>query len=120
MKPFPPADTMAFLLEQELAAIILNPWDMQFVFSDNTIIVAEHDIRYVDAARRVSVHDMQMDDIGPVMLHGLIGQKIVSLDVQAFRLELVFESEASLTILSRPGQYESGHILRADGSITVF
>ena len=122
MKPFPPYDQLAFLIGAELSCVVLQPYSIDLNFVDGTVLVAEHGVEYVDERGKISAHDPQRRmGPDPVALHALIGDRVVEVDVEAFRLTLVFHSaRRRLTVLSQPGPYESGQIRRAGQRFIVF
>jgi hypothetical protein len=119
MKPFPPAEQLAFLVGQELSAVILNPYDIHLVLWNKTSICVEHHLQYRDAKGHVVEHEPYTSRT-PVTLHQLIGRKVVHLDASELSLGLVFDDGSVVTIKCRLGPYESGQIYKPDGDLIVF
>jgi hypothetical protein len=111
--PFPPREKLAFLIGLELSNVTLQPWSLDFRFTDGTLIVAEYRVEYVNGDK-VEVHDIE--NLGAISFHPLIRAQAVVLDIEVtdHHLSLLFDSKRRLTIVSVSGPYESGHIGHRD------
>ena len=113
MKPFPPAEQLQFLVGPALASISLGRFIISFHFDNLAWISAEHAIEYGDGGE-VESYDIQAG-MGPVRFHKLLLESVTRIDVQEWRLTLTFESGRTLSLISRPGPYESGQIASGKG-----
>ena len=111
MRPFPPASELSFLKGCELSNVTLQPYSADFAFVEGHLLVVEHGLEYIDCDGRKFVHDPQRR-LGPdpVYFHALIGERIGRIVVDVHRLSLAFPRGRMLTILSKDGPYESGHL----------
>jgi hypothetical protein len=118
MWPFPSKEKLAFFVGLELSNVTLQPYSLDFLFTDGTRIQAEYMVEYADG-EKITVHDIQAD-LGPINFHPLIREqaRVLDIDVTEHRLTLLFAGNRSITILSvSPGPYESGNIGHVDGLI---
>jgi hypothetical protein len=119
MRPFP--ENLTFLAGLELSQAVLNPYSVDFVFTDMaTRLVVEFRFEYVDIDGTVHAYDIQ-DEWAPVVFHPLIRaqDRITLVDVKEWRLSLTFASGRKLIVLSEEGPYESGQIHHGT-ALTVF
>lgn len=115
MHPFPPVEKLGFLVGAELSNVTLDPYAVRFSFVEGSMIVVEHGLEFVDVEGRVHAHDPQRR-LGPdpIYFHKLIEDRVAHIEVQEYRLSLVFESGQTLTVLSELGPYESGQIYHSE------
>jgi hypothetical protein len=114
MHPFPSKETLSFLVGLELSNVVLQPYSLDFQFTDGTWLMAEYRVEYANRDE-ITVHNIQ-DDLGPITFHPLIrGQeRVLAIDVSGDRLSLIFAGGRKMTVVSNFGPYESGHITRND------
>ena len=114
MHPFPPPDTLAFLVGNEIGQINLDPWGTQFRFSDGGHIAIEGAFEHVDATGQLHTHQASGEqDRGAVFFRDLLQQVIVGIEVERLLLSLTFTNGAALRIPTDEGPYECGQICRA-------
>lgn len=115
MKPFPPADQLAFLQGNELSSVNIGPYQIDIMFVEGSYLMVEHGLEYVDAEGRKHTHDPQhRSGPDPITLHNLIGDRISHIESGGLRLTLTFASGRKLIVLSNEGPYESGHLVHVD------
>jgi hypothetical protein len=114
MRSFPLRERLDFLVGLELANVILQPYSLDFQFTDGTFVRAEHAIEY-DDGDAVTIHNIQAQ-LGPITFHPLVRDQARVLDVEIsnLRLSLIFPGRRKITIISDVGPYESGHITYRD------
>lgn len=123
MHPFPPPDTLAFLVGKEIGQIALDPWGTQFRFSDSGCISIEGKFEHLDARGQSHSHqDSEEQDRGAVFFRDLLQQAVVGVAVEPLLLTLTFTNGSALRIYSDEGPYECGQISRSDdpADIMVF
>jgi hypothetical protein len=119
MHEFPPASELAHLVGSELAQVRLDPYGIQFVFHDESSIVAENAVEQIEPDGTIWHYKCVAAEAPPTMLHRLVGKTIAGIRSKGLRLNLDFNNGARLVVLSELGQYESGHIA-GRGRFTVF
>jgi hypothetical protein len=118
MWPFPSKEKLGFLIGLELSNVTVQPYSLDFLFTDGTRIQVEYMVEYAEG-EKITVHDIQAG-FGPINFHPLIREqaRIVGIDVTEHRLTLLFSGNRSITIMTdSPGPYESGNIAHVDGLI---
>jgi hypothetical protein len=122
MHPFPDAAELQFLMGKELGQIALDPWSLQFRFSDGGQISVEGCIDHIDETGTVHSHDCQQRTGDALYLHQLLQHPITAIGVEPLCLSLKFEGGALLKIYTDLGQYECGQIYpsKDKGIIIVF
>ena len=119
MHEFPPTSELAHLVGSELAQVRFDPYGIQFAFHDASSIVAENAVEQIEPDGTIWHYKCVAAEASPAMLHRLIGKKIAILRSEGLRLNLDFDNGATLIVLSKLGQYESGHIA-SQGRFIVF
>jgi hypothetical protein len=118
MKEFPDQETLGFLVGLRVANVVLQPYSIDIRFDDQTILVVEHLIEHVDENGNSQRMDIQ-EGFGTTALHKIVDKQVVSIVRVPFSLALHFDNEHTITVVSRPGPLESGHIWR-DQDLFVF
>jgi len=118
MRRFPPASDLQFLVGKELEQICLGLWQFQFRFDAGGISV-EGALEHVDSNGVVRRHNTDEDRLKPLLVHHLIGQKVIDCAVEPFCLTLTFERD-TLRVYSEDGPYEDGQIYDNAGVFVVF
>ena len=115
MREFPPVADLQFLVGKEIGQIALDPWSLQFRFSDEGRIAVQWTIDYVDLNGLVHRHQEDgPQDTSPVYFREIIMHRISALEVEPLSLTLTFDNGAKLQIYSYVGPYECGQIHRTD------
>ena len=111
MQAFPPASDLEFLVGREIGQICLNPWSVQFRFSEGGYIAVEGAFEHVDIKGEVHRHqDSYEQDRGQVALRELIQRRVTKIEVSAHCLALFMEEGGQLKIFSEDSPYEDGQI----------
>jgi hypothetical protein len=123
MHPFPPPDTLAFLVGKEIGQITFDPWSTQFRFSDAGCLSIEGKFEHQDATGQSrSYQDSEEQDRGTVFFRDLLQQTVVRVAVEPLLLTLTFTNGSVLRIFSDEAPYECGQIFRSNdpADIIVF
>ena len=120
MHPFPPTDDLQCLVGAEIGQIALDPWSIQFRFTNGGQITVEGAIEYVDETGTSHKHDCRARTGAALYLHQLIEHCISGVDPERFCLTLTFDNGALLRILSDDGPYECGQIHSVGKPLIVF
>jgi len=118
VKQFPDAEALRFLLGVGVSNITFQPFSIDILFDEGTILVVEHSLEYADETGRVQTLDIQKG-FGPTALHRIVGGVISAVSREPFLLTIDFSNGRRLKIKSVPGGLESGHI-SSQGEIWVF
>ncbi|WP_430398788.1 hypothetical protein [Ferrovibrio sp.] len=117
MKPFPPAANLNFLLGRRLSAVSQALYHVAFHFDDDVFIIVE----YVFDVRQGTVtylHDV-LAGLDTVRILPLLERQVQKVEVDQLALSLQFDDDLVLTIHTRFGPFESGHIGRK-GDLIIF
>lgn len=114
MHPFPPPDTLAFLVGKKVGQITLDPWGTQFRFSDRGHMGIEGPFEHVDATGQSRAHQASGEqDRDAVFFRDLLQQAIVGVEVERLLLTVTFNNGAALRISTDEGLHECGQICRS-------
>ncbi len=116
MYEFPPTSELNHFIGDTLMQVCLDPHSTQFRFERNRLL-SELALEQVQPDGAVWRYECTAHEGGPVMLHRLIGKKIVSVQSEKLRLSIVFDNGAVLHVMSDLGQYEAGNMTGRDGLI---
>jgi len=111
VKPFPPASELSFLIGSELSSVALASYQIELSFSEGHLLVVEHGLEYENASGERQIHDPQVGMAQErIAFHELIGERIIDMHVEPWRLLLKFAGNRTLVVLATPGPFESGHL----------
>jgi hypothetical protein len=122
MHPFPEASPplrSSSSLSAMTSKICLGLRQIQFNF-DKARIWVEGGLEHENKAGTVRRHNTDEDRLSPIFLHHLVGQKVRVIEVERFRLILVFDGGDTIRIFSDEGPYECGQTYYEDELVTVF
>lgn len=120
MHPFPPPDTLAYLVGKEIGQITLDPWGTQFRFSDGGHIGIEGRFEHLDATGYTRSHqDSDAQDRGAVFFRELLQQTVAQVAVEPLLLTLTFTNGSALRIFSDNEPFECGQIFRSNDPADV-
>jgi hypothetical protein len=112
----PPANELNFLVGLEIGQVSLDPWSLQFRFSDGGQITVEGPIEHIDPSGQSHWHQNSEDqDRGPVFFREILQRKIVQIGSEPDCLTLFLDDQAQLRIVAQTGPYESAQIYPPDG-----
>jgi hypothetical protein len=120
MHQFPPSADLQFLLGETLGQIALDPWSLQFRFTDGGQITVEGRIEHVDVGGSTHPHDCQKRTGEALYLHQLLQQSITAVDAEPICLSLTFANGAILRIFTELGGLECGQIIFREGGHGYF
>lgn len=107
----PPENELHFLVGLEIGQVRLDPWSLQFRFSDGGHIAVESPIEHIDPTGRSHWHQSgEEQDRGPVFFRELLQRKIVRISSEPDCLTLFLDGGAQLRIVAEIGPYESAQI----------
>ena len=121
MNRFPNRARLGFLIDAELSFIVLRAEQIEFRFVGGACLASQFRVEYVDGSGRRHAHEprLQMRP-DPIVFQQLIGERIADLELEPFKLTLVFRSGRELTILSNEGPDEAGQISHPATEAVVF
>ena len=120
MQPFPPLQNLERLRGDSLAQVWLDPFGIRLLFESKVQIYVEEVLEHRDQDGTVWTYDCQAEERRPVVLQRLLYKSVQQVRREDYRLTLLFEGGATLSILAREGQYESGHVQTPEGTFDVF
>jgi hypothetical protein len=120
MLPFPPADDLQCFVGDAVAQVSLDPNGVQFSFESMRRLVAELRIEQVEPNGTVWAYDCEAAAGPPLILHRLLGKRIVAVQREDLRLTFQIEDGSALIVVTELGPYESGHIEAPDSDLVVF
>ncbi|WP_257544359.1 hypothetical protein [Sphingopyxis sp. DBS4] len=114
MRSFPPAPDLHFLIGKQLGQVCLDPNSVQLHFWNGGGIHIDHDVDHVTKSGQSCRYDCAAHTGPPLLLHRLIARTIASIDVEPFRLALLFDDGQCLILHSEESAFECGHIWQSD------
>jgi hypothetical protein len=111
MHLFPREEELRFLIGLEVGQVCLDPWSIQFRFSEGVRMTVQEQFEHVDARGTRHVHQASDErDTGPVFLRELVQQRVTKLTVEPLLLTLHFSNGAAILVRTMEGPYECGQI----------
>jgi len=117
MYEFPSSEELSFLVGDTLIQICLDPYSTQFRFDQCQITVEQAVEQEIEG--KIWRYECIAAEGPAIMLHRLVGKKIMAIDAQPLRLSLTFDDGAILHVASEICPYESGQI-SGHGKFIVF
>lgn len=118
MTPFPPSESVAFLLEGDasISQVVFNATNMFFRLANGCQIDVELGLTYVSEAGVVFTYDTEWFGTETVHILPLIEKTIVAVETDDLEMVLTFENGAKLIVRSDIGPYEAGAVLGPNDS----
>ncbi len=118
MTPFPPGESVAFLLEGDasISQVVFNATNMFFRLANGCQIDVELGLTYVSEAGVVFTYDTEWFGTETVHILPLIEKTIVAVETDDLEMVLTFENGAKLIVRSDIGPYEAGAVLGPNDS----
>lgn len=118
MTPFPPSESVAFLLEGDasISQVVFNATNMFFRLANGCQIDVELGLTYVSEAGVVFTYDTEWFGTETVHILPLIQKTIVAVETDDLEMVLTFENGAKLIVRSDIGPYEAGAVLGPNDS----
>ena len=120
MRPFPPTAELQCFVGDAITQVCLDPFALQFSFESPRRLVAELRVEQLEPTGTEWAYDCKASEGCPLILHRLLGRRIVRVDREDLRLTFKFEDGSALTIVADIGPYESGHIDTPETGFVVF
>ena len=117
MHPFPPVAELPSFVGDMIMQIWLDPYGVRFCFESRTQIYCEHRIEHIEAGGTTWAYDCTAANGPPLLLHTLLCKRVTRVEREDLRLTFRTEDEASLSIFSELGPYESGQICTTESFI---
>jgi hypothetical protein len=109
MHPFPSLSDLSVFEGRTLNYVMLLAHSTQFDF-DGMSIVSELDVEQTEPDGSRWDYDCVASKAGPILLHRLVNQKVLTVSRDDYRLTLAFENGAQLAILSDASRFEAGQL----------
>jgi hypothetical protein len=111
MYPFPPADDLKFLVGSRLSRITIAVYSLHFSFENGNWITSVFTVELVNPTGECISHDTQRTlRSDRFYSYRLVGKSVDTINVKSDALELGFDDDSILRVMTEISPYECGQI----------
>jgi hypothetical protein len=120
MYRFKPTDDFSYLENCTFTQLVIDRYQVSFVFSEGYRLVSELAFRHVRKKSNEAIaYDVQ-GGLDAIHLHQLLEQKVIAVTHNEWELKMVFENGEEIQVLTEEGKYECGNITGPGMNFYVF